>query len=995
MYKTCHISPERSLRTANPQASSSYFAQGLLETTCTFFSFRRTSKQLNLNSIQTCILNMRFVLTALVLAYLSTKVLAESMVPAPFRLKDEDSLFWDRFLQNDGSLSVTRPPSPGPTPGSIPPPAPGPTPEPTGFACDVDVTLDCKLPDGRPCDALTAPTTTQCAVGDDIDTVTFSFQFCICDPNVNRQGAEASCVDSAAVDFTQPIDMVCVDAATGAPMDVTPSTVAPLGTITVTAPGGGSLPDKISCDLSQNGQIMQTNVIDTSGDVNLNLRDKFGALQLESCDSEGTPELSCFETACYNVNIENVGTNDMDITIVDFDFNGDVESLLDDLDVTTLTPGQSTSVEVKKDVDVCIEFEYCAVVEVEANPPSDMMCQDTDTDKFTIVQPESTPFPSPAPTFSPTPAPTPGPTPQPTPEPTSAPTPTPTRAPTPGLTPEPTLAPIVAPTPPTTPEPSAMPTTQCELNLDVNCTIINGEFAGQACETPGVGVEPCRDRPTGATMLFNGGDCSQSDNRQFLKFTCVDLGPVPIGEGEMAYIVVTDAKGKGIVYHQGFVAVGSPYYLSTPEDEERFEADQRIMIYRDENTDSGNLLQEVQYHSSCSSNLELKNRFGASQLIEFMNELQGNVTCFASVDFDLDVVIPVEIEGSSATLVTLTVLTNFAGFLDLTDQVAGMEIPPGGSVSLSIPATLDLTQRIRYTILSQVTATANPSGQICTGTDFNSFFAGNVRPGSVPTAPPTRRPTTSPAPTPNPLETACGVTAGIICEYLNTESRVVGECTGVRDPREVSCSSSLPATGLAFRYLGGNGLPATVFITVQSSRSGEVFSEPVLAGSIFRADGDFGGEVEITISTLDSDGTAGDEIQNIPVDAACNEDDTSLTLGTTFGPLQLTGFENALGFMSTVIPIRLQNRVANTGGIDMILESATVTSAFQSVPFDAVTSEQAVDRNTEVIVFEETIEDYDFLEKYESGTTNNFALSAQGRGTVSAMGCSDETTYSF
>ena len=126
----------------------------------------------------------------------------------------------------------------------------------------------------------------------------------------------------------------------------------------------------------------------------------------------------------------------------------------------------------------------------------------------------------------------------------------------------------------------------------------------------------------------------------------------------------------------------TPYYLRIPDGQERFEADQQVMIYRDDNTAAeGALLQEVQYHSSCSSNLELKNRFGASQLlIEFVNELQGDVTCLMSVAFDLDIAIPLEIDGTSATRQRLTALANFAGFLDFTDLVAGMEfqylLPP-------------------------------------------------------------------------------------------------------------------------------------------------------------------------------------------------------------------------------------------------------------------------------------------------------------------------------
>ena len=116
--------------------------------------------------------------------------------------------------------------------------------------------------------------------------------------------------------------------------------------------------------------------------------------------------------------------------------------------------------------------------------------------------------------------------------------------------------------------------------------------------------------------------------------------------------------------------------------------------------------------------MELKNRFGASQLVQFLNEEQGNVTCF---------VIPIDIQGDSATLENLTALTNFAGFLDFSDQVRGQPLEAGGSVYLTIPTTLDLTERRRHTALTTISAMANPSGVLCQGTEFSSFLAGSPK----------------------------------------------------------------------------------------------------------------------------------------------------------------------------------------------------------------------------------------------------------------------------
>jgi hypothetical protein len=1091
----------------------------------------------------------------------------------------------------------------------------------------------------------------------------------------------------------------CRDVTSGNGLIVTPS-IVPLGeTFSVTVPGGGSLPDKIECTLMDAlGQPLQISIVDTSGNVELMLKDKFGSMQLESCG-----DISCLEEFSYTITLSNVGSNDMNVTVVDFTFGNETESFLSEVVVNPLTPGQSISIEAVRVADVCVKTEYIGEVNVEANPPSDKMCQAesmyqfeispkcavdasltcetivnrtscadllgeqepqcnctecatevrfrytaascgslvgcadtgnqlpdqvqievyvngfsffsdsfvdingdfvisgggacvpdtflvsvsdpvskalqqtltvetgcsgggislldsfgsldfsgytcsneephncfvpveytasvdntgtiditivtfglevngnitdllpgdaltlkpgqsyadarvsevarcdmeeyavkvaaeaddtsnkgcTDSETLTFGVSVGTTAPSPPSSIPPnsTSTPLPAPVPEQIPPPTmtpisgqirppavpgqiSPPTPLSSLAPIPGQTVPPavpgqpmpsTLAPIPGQTvppavpgqtmpstlapipgqslppavpvqtlvsvPPTVQEASAAPSSACILTLDLECTVASGNFEGQSCGTPGIGVEPCRQRPTAATMLYNGGDCEQSDNRQFLKFTCVDteFGPPPTAEGDRSYIIVTDVKNLGLVYHRGYVNVGENYYLRTPEGEERFEADQRIMIYRNEDTgDPSNLLQEVQYHSSCSSNLELKNRFGASQLVEFQNELQGNVTCFASLSFDLNIVIPVKTEGESATLVKLTALTNFLGFLDLTEQVAGMEILPGGSVNVSLPSTdVDLSQRRRYTIVTQVTATANPSGETCTGTDFNSFFAGNIPPGSVPTRTPTIYPSISPAPTRNPLQTACQTQGVISCEYLNTDGRVVGECDDIPDPRTVSCKDDLQANGLAFRYLGGDGLPSTVFIDVGGGRSGTVFAAPVKQGDIFRADGDFRGAVEIGVSELNADGTAGDTLDTIDVDVNCSGDNTTLTLTSIFGPLELVGFRHALGWRSSVYDLRLQYYIQNVGDVIMVAESALINSDFQTSPVNGNTTDQVIPQGSRVLVFDEERMQFDSAEKFAQNITSTFNMSISGRGEASNLTCSNVASFAF
>jgi hypothetical protein len=219
-------------------------------------------------------------------------------------------------------------------------------------------------------------------------------------------------------------------------------------------------------------------------------------------------------------------------------------------------------------------------------------------------------------------------------------------------------------------------------------------------------------------MLFNGGDCSQSDNVQPDKFFCTDLGPISTELGTPYYIVVTDAKGKGITYFSGIVNVGDFYKLG--DGTERFEADQTIQIFT---PDQATMLQDVQYHSSCSQNLELKNRFGANQIVEFLNEEQGLVSCFETFSFTLNIEVPISVTGEAITLSKLTVDTNFAGQFDLTDQVANVTVQPGGYVVATLEGEVDFCISQTYTFDVDVEG-SNTNRELCLGQTAISFKAG-------------------------------------------------------------------------------------------------------------------------------------------------------------------------------------------------------------------------------------------------------------------------------
>jgi hypothetical protein len=228
-------------------------------------------------------------------------------------------------------------------------------------------------------------------------------------------------------------------------------------------------------------------------------------------------------------------------------------------------------------------------------------------------------------------------------------------------------------------------------------------------------------------MLFNGGGCGQSANIQdSTKFQCRDVGVVPSVVGSEAHILVTDIKGQGIIYFDGIVRVGDFFPLR--DGTERFEADQFITI---STPDQRTVLQEIQYHSSCSQNLELNNKFGSLQLVSFFNEVQGNVTSFNVLEFSLDIDVPITVLGERVQLTRLIANTNFAGPIDLTSQVAGQTATNDGTIAVTLSGSINTAERREYVIQFDIAGIRASDGAVCVGMNTLAFQAGNV-PGSNP-----------------------------------------------------------------------------------------------------------------------------------------------------------------------------------------------------------------------------------------------------------------------
>ena len=322
--------------------------------------------------------------------------------------------------------------------------------------------------------------------------------------------------------------------------------------------------------------------------------------------------------------------------------------------------------------------------------------------------PPSTPLPAPSPIPPPPSAPT---FPPPTPSPLVPPTlPMPLATPTP----PPITPPVLTPVPP--------PPSVCTINLNLECSDANGTSCDEIILPPVV----CKQSPEVLTIMYNGGDCSQSFNVQpSTLFQCFDLRP-PTGAGppplEGTVYIEARSSLNGTLSFAGVVNVHDTYNLTNVD------ADTSILVSEINGTMMGTPLQIVNFHTSCDQNLFLRDKFGAQQVAGWINEVQG------VVNSDVDVIYSYNISNTGvldAELVKLN--TSYTPpepptFEDLTGQIAGRILEPGESFDAQTQVTIDLTTRMTYMIRADLVGQTPDGSNECTDEATLTFEAGTPRP---------------------------------------------------------------------------------------------------------------------------------------------------------------------------------------------------------------------------------------------------------------------------
>ena len=192
------------------------------------------------------------------------------------------------------------------------------------------------------------------------------------------------------------------------------------------------------------------------------------------------------------------------------------------------------------------------------------------------------------------------------------------------------------------------------------------------------------------------------------------------------------------MYHDDWVTVGDVFTLN--DNDERFVSDIRISIFGSEDKSEDSLQQVVDFSATCTSNLALNDRFGASQVVDWYNVQQGAVSASVNVTFSIGLDIPIS-SGTGITIDTVTVVTDYGGDeQDLTLELAGTFLPAGSILPVTVPATIDVTQDSSFSFRIEIIGT-DSNGNTCAGIGEYQFSTG----------PSTAAPTSSNGGTPPPI----------------------------------------------------------------------------------------------------------------------------------------------------------------------------------------------------------------------------------------------------
>merc|ERR1719491_430293 len=497
----------------------------------------------------------------------------------------------------------------------------------------------------------------------------------------------------------------------------------------------------------------------------------------------------------------------------------------------------------------------------------------------------------------------------------------------------PTPPPTPNPSPFPSPAPSPAPTSSCviDVNLD-GCPQYNSSLDND-----------CQGRPWEITFRYNGGDCSQSDNLQpRQKFSCVDNSGGPSkAQGTTNYITAVPRGGSDL-YFAGNVAVGEKYTLNEDRVFDKLSADMTITIFESQ---GGALLQTVDVHLSCSQPLFLFDKFGSSQVTQWV-ETSGRVVTDTQTGVEtgtIEVALDTSNEQKPVRLLEMTVLTDTQDQpIDYTSQVAGQILAPGSSIELpGFKIDIELGQQVRYTFFTTIIGETLDGTNMCNGNDMLECIVGfNLNP-VFPTMVPTPSPTITPLPTNVPNITSqreCTIGSQISCAVIKPEG--VFTCETLKAPVAETCPAGAELLRAFLRYDGSLGPSVFLEITCDSS---EYIAELIQTGQTaeFNTRGSSSACVEATATVYGSDPlNGGSSVGSSNLQVACPG---PWTLGATIAPgfildSYVSSTDNGITFdyNTPEVEIELNFIGQNEGSVPLTITSGETVSPLGTGPINGL-----------------------------------------------------------
>jgi hypothetical protein len=154
------------------------------------------------------------------------------------------------------------------------------------------------------------------------------------------------------------------------------------------------------------------------------------------------------------------------------------------------------------------------------------------------------------------------------------------------------------------------------INMHTSCSqpLINGDVFGSltltACPPPGgSGSNVCAgNKPLKLGLMYTGEDCSHSSHTQAAGKVICSGNPSLAGP---VHIVASDGGSK--IFFDGMVNLGGSFTLDATS-AGKFGSNTKVLIH----DVAGNLLQSVDFHTSCSQPLFVGNQFGSLKLVSFV-----------------------------------------------------------------------------------------------------------------------------------------------------------------------------------------------------------------------------------------------------------------------------------------------------------------------------------------------------------------------------------------